>query len=450
MLGGKASSDLVRAGKGEARAAAVFDVSDPAVRVELESILGGAIDDEQLILTRRISAQGRGSAQANGMPVTVATLQALGEHLIDIHGQSEGRALVDPDHQRALLDAHGGLAPLLDDYRRRRQEHDTLRRRRLDLIRLAHDRQRERAMLEFERDELAAADAKPGEPEELAREAHRLANTEAIRSTAGEGYALLYEADHSAQGILETVARSIAPLASSVPELQQFAVELDRLADETREIAYGLRNLVRDCDDDPKRLEEIESRLATYRRLATRFHCGPDDLAAKHVEIETRLAAIDRDDDDLASLDAPLAATWKGLKDAATRLSAGRKRTAKSFAKAIQSRLKSLGLETARLDVEVASTPLGDDPTAATPGESGADRVELIFSANPGEAPKPLRKVASGGELSRVTLAVKAVLAGADRVPTLIFDEIDTGVGGRLGAGARQDARPSWARGIIR
>jgi DNA repair protein RecN (Recombination protein N) len=436
VLGGKASADLVRAGKPEARAAAVFELSDPAVRAEVEEILGGPLDDEQgpLILTRRVSAQGRGSAQVNGMPVTVATLQALGERLIDVHGQSEGRALADPDRQRALLDAHGGLGPLLETYRARRAEHDALRRRRLDLIRRAVDRQRERALLEFERDELAAADPRAGEVDELTAEAHRLANAEQIREAAARGYALLYEADRSAQGLLESVARALAPLAGAVPELAGAAETLDRLADEAREVAYTLRDLGRDWDDDPGRLDEVESRLALYRRLTARFHCDADGLAAKRAEVEARLAALDQDDADLDGLDGPLAASWSALKEAAGALSAARRKTAKAFARAVQARLRPLGLDGARLGVEVVSAPVGDDPTAAPPPESGADRVELTFSANPGEDPRPLRKVASGGELSRVTLAVKAVLADADRVPTLVFDEIDTGVGGRLGA----------------
>jgi DNA repair protein RecN (Recombination protein N) len=434
VLGGKASADLVRAGKSEARAAAVFELADPALRAEVESVLGGPIDDDQLILTRRVSAQGRGSAQVNGLPVTVATLQALGDRLIDVHGQNEGRALADPDRQRALLDAHGGLDRLLDDYRRRRDEHDSLRKRRVELLRLAGDRQRERALLEFERDELAAADPKAGEADDLTREAHRLSNAGQLREAASEGFALLYEADRSAQGLLEKVARKLAPLADAAPELAEASETLERLADETREVAYTLRALGRDWGDDPDRLDEVEARLALYRRLGARFRCPPDELAAKRAEVEARLDSVERDEADLAGLDAPLAASWTALKEAAAALSAGRRKTAKAFAKAIQARLRPLGLEGARLDVEIVTTPPGDDPTAAPPPPSGSDRVEFVFAANPGEAPRALRKVASGGELSRVTLAVKTVLASADRVPTLVFDEIDTGVGGRLGA----------------
>lgn len=433
VLGGKASSELVRAGKGEARASAVFEVAEPGLRGELEAILGGAIDDETLILTRRVSASGRGSAQANGVPVTVATLQALGARLIDIHGQSDGRALMDPEHQRGLLDAHGGLGPLVAKYLRRRSEHEALRRRRLELIGRGEERERERALLEFERDELACAEPKLGEAEELGREAHRLAGAEEVRLAAAEGYASLYEADRSAQGLLERVSRSLGALGAMDPKIAEAAETLDRLADETREVAYSLREMGKNWEDDPARLDQVEERLALYRRLAMRFHCKVDDLAAKRVEVEAKLGALERDEADLSSLEGPIREAWVALKGTAEALSAGRQKTAKGFAKAIQAKLRPLGLENARFEAAVTTTVLGSDFLVASPAEAGVDRVEFVFSANPGETPWALRKVASGGEISRVTLAIKTVLAGVDKVPTLVFDEIDTGVGGRLG-----------------
>jgi DNA repair protein RecN (Recombination protein N) len=434
VLGDKAAADLVRNGHAEARAAAVFDLADESLRADVEAILGGPVEDDALILTRRISSSGRSQAHANGMPVTVGTLRQLGQRLIDVHGQREGRVLLDSDRQRALLDDFGGLEPRLAAYREARTAFDVLRRRRLALIEAGERRARERALLCFERDELATADPRPGEHDELAREAHRLANVEQIRAATEEGYQLLYEADRSAQELLQRVARKLEPLAESAPELASAAADLNRLAEEAREIAYNLRNAGQGCDDDPDRLEEVEGRLALYRRLASRFRCGPDELAARRAEVEAQLAAIDRDDEDLKGLDAPLAEAWETLKAAAAALTEGRRKVCKAFAKAVQGHFKALSLAEARVGVEVEGEPLGDDPTAAPPPEDGADRVEIVFAPNPGEAPRPLRKIASGGELSRVTLAVKTVLAAVDRVPTLVFDEIDTGVGGRLGA----------------
>jgi len=434
VLGGKASPDLVRAGKPEARAAAIFDVSNPELKREIEAVLGGPIDGDDLILTRRISANGKGSGTVDDLPVTIATLKLLGQRLIDIHGQHEGRALLEPERQRDLLDAYGKLDRCVAAYRAAREAHDALRKRRMTLIEAAERRRRERELLAFERDELAAADPRAGEPEELAREAHRLASVEQVRTATAEGYLTLYEADRSAQELLELVARKVAPLSQSVPELAGPAADLVRLAEEVREVAYTLRQLGKDWQDDPGRAEEIESRLALYRKLAQRFRCAPDDLAARRDEVESQLAAIERDDADLASLDAPLADAWSALKTAAIALTAARKKAGKDFARAVQVHMKALSLTEAKIGVEVEPIALGDDPTAMTPPEHGADRVEILFTPNPGESPRPLRKIASGGELSRVTLAAKTVLADVDRVPMLVFDEIDTGVGGRLGA----------------
>ena len=434
VLGGKASSDLIRTGKDEARAAVAVDLTDATLRADLEAILGGAIDDDHLILTRRVAASGRSSAHANGLPVPISTLKALGERLIDIHGQHETRALLDPDRQRNLLDAFGGIEPTLLSFRHARDHHKSLLERRNALIGESQDRERERSLLVFESEELTAAAPIFGEHDDLAREAHRLGNAEQVRSAAQTGFALLYEADRSAQGLLEKVARTLAPLADAVPEFADATADLERIADETREIAYAIRRFGQDWDDDPDRLEEVETRLATYRRLATRYRCQPDDLAARLADTTSKLAAIETATADLAFLDAPIVVAWDDVLRTAALLSTAREQVSERFARVVGGHLKSLGLGDAQFEVELTSVPPSVDPCHAAAPESGFDRVEIQFAPNVGEATKALRKVASGGELSRVMLAVKLALATADRVPTLVFDEIDTGVGGRLGA----------------
>lgn len=234
--------------------------------------------------------------------------------------------------------------------------------------------------------------------------------------------------------MLTSVARTLQPLIAAVPELAESTAMLERLADEAREVAFRLRNLGNGWDDDPARLEDLEGRMALYRRLAARFHCTPDELPDRWAATESRLTALGRDAADLLALDRPLAEAWRDLKQAASRLTKVRVRIAREFGKVVQGRLKPLGLGGARLSVNVETRELGNDPPAQMPPESGADNVEMLFSANPGEEPRPLRKIVSGGELSRLTIAVKTVLATVDRVPTLVFDEIDTGVGGRLGS----------------
>jgi DNA repair protein RecN (Recombination protein N) len=425
---------LIRSGKSEARAAAAFEVSDSDLRAEIEATLGCSLEDDQLVITRRINLQGRGGAQVNGLPVTVGTLQKLGASLVDVHGQLEGRALLDPDHQRVLLDAYGGHEEQVRQYRAARGAHETLLRKRQLLIDSALARQREQALLEFERDELASLEPNEGEYDELVRAAQRMSSAEQIRAAAAGGYSLLYEADCSAQDLLARVARMLDPLKRAVPELNECASTLGRLAEETRDVAFSLRDLGKGWEDDPARLEAVEARMASYRRLAARFRCTADELADRRAAAEARLKALQQDEADSVALDGPVAAAWDALKHASSKLTAARRKVAEEFARVIQRRLKPLGLGGARLTVAVETREPGSNPFAATLPDSGVDRVEILFSANPGEEPRPLRKIASGGELSRLTLAVKTVLAAVDRVPTLIFDEIDAGVGGRLGS----------------
>jgi DNA repair protein RecN (Recombination protein N) len=434
VLGDKASADLIRSGKSEARAAAVFEITESGLRGEVEAVLGCTLDDEQLVITRRLSSHGRGSAQVNGLPVAITTLQKLAKLLVDIHGQLEGRALLDPDRQRDLLDAYGNLDGVVRAYRQARLAHETMRRKRQALLDSAATRRRERALLEFERSELATADPRPGEYDELARIARRKKCAEQIRTAAASGYSALYEADHSAQELLTRVARSLEPLTRAAPELVEATRLLERLAEETREVAFALRDLGQGRDQPPTRLDDLEARMALYRTLAARFHCTPDELAARREAIDAKLSELDENDADLLALDEPLTRAWATVKQAAGKLTIARRELAGDFARVILKRLKPLGLGGSRFVVEIETQALADDPSVSAPPESGVDRLEFLFSANPGEEPRPLRKIASGGELSRLTLAAKAVLAAVDRVPTLIFDEIDTGVGGRLGS----------------
>ena len=433
-LGAKAGADLVREGKTEARAAAVFQIVEPTLRLEIETILNSSLEDQELIITRRVSAQGRNGATANGMPVTVATLRALGDRLVDLHGQHENQAILQPDRQRELLDAYGRLDSLIVAYRRAREEHESLRRRKVALVAAVEGRERERALLEFEREELRTAEPLFGEYDELTSTARRLSRSEEVRAATADGFMTLYEADRSAQELIARVARRLRSLVDPATEVARAADDLDRLAEEVRDVAHSLRDFERSNEADPSKIEEIEARLSLYRRLSGRFRCAPDELPAKAAEIDARLDDLERDETDLQKLDVPLFDAWRNVRLAADSLSQARRSHCITFANAAREQLKDLGLAEARLSTEIETEPLGDDPLAIAPAGNGVDRVEIVFAANPGEPPRPLRKAASGGELSRVTLAIKTVLAEVDRMPTLIFDEIDAGVGGRLGA----------------
>ncbi len=435
VLGGKASSSLIRQGCADAQASAVFALRPGAVRLRVEACLGFALDNETLTLARKLLTSGKSQATANGRPVAAATLKQLKSILVDIHGQYEGRDLLDPDHQRTALDDYAGIAQELAAYRTAREGFEVLRKRKRSLIEAAERREREKATIVFELEELTGANPRAGEYDALTQEAHRLANAGAVRDAASEAYKALYEAEKSVQGMLEKVARRLDGVANAAPELKTAAGDLSRIASETRDVAYSLRSLSQSWQSDPARLDEVEHRLALYRRLASRFRSTPDQLEAHQSTLEKRLNSIDKDDRELKSLDRPLLQAWQTLRDAAKRLSLAREKAATAFAEAIQCRLESLSLAEAAFSVVVESAEMPNQPALSDcPGEAGVDHVEFQFTANPGEPPRALHKVASGGELSRVTLAVKAALAAGDEVPTLVFDEIDTGVGGRLGA----------------
>ncbi len=434
VLGAKVSAGLVRSGETEAKVTATFGLDDPATLDEIQAILGRSLDEPRLVLTRHVDASGRSRAWVNEQPVGLPALRRLGGQLVDIHGQDLTRDLLAEDRQRDLLDAHGGLAESRAVFERDRVAHSTLLRRRNALVRTAETRRRERELLAFESEELVALDPRPGELEELTREAARLGGLDQLREASAEGFGLLYEQDGSVQEQLRQVLRKLRSSARHDEDLARVVDELGRLAEEVGEIAYTLRAFGREADADPARLEAIEFRLASYRKLVARFRCPADELAARRDDLRSRLTAIEAVDANLERLDAPLRLAWEALRASSATLTAARVRAAGSFAAAVRKSFQVLGLESAELTLVVEPTVLADDPTMATVREGGADRVELRFAANPGEAARPLARVASGGERSRVMLAIKAALAGVGGAKTLVFDEIDAGVGGRLGS----------------
>ena len=248
---------------------------------------------------------------------------------MDIHGQSEGRALLDPERQRGLLDAFGGLEETLEAFRQARAAHEDLRKRRQALIDATEARQRERALLEFEHDELAAADPRVGEYDELVRESHRLANAEAIRAAAaGRLRPALRGRSLRPGGARAGGAHPRAGGGLGARAGRGRRRPCERLADETRDVAYGLRDLGQRWDDDPARLEEIEARLALYRRLATRFRVSPDELAARLAETEAKLADARRGMSRTSrTWTLPSPRSFRTLKDAAAALTTARRKT---------------------------------------------------------------------------------------------------------------------------
>ncbi len=433
LLGERGSADLIRTGAEELRVTGRFELDTAEVRTEAEAILSTSLEDGEVILARRLSRTGRSHAYVNDQPVAVATLRQLGNLLVDVHGQRESESLLQPAYQLRLLDAFGHLEAPRQKYLDAAERVRELRRRFARLSADRQQRQRELALVRFEREELDQANLKPGETSELTRERERLANAQNLQGFAEQGCTLLYDEEGSVVERLGRLQRDAGAWARLDANLEEVARRLEGLRSEVQDLAQTLRHLGQRWEADPERLDEVERRLQLLRRLEGKYRRSADELIAYRAGLDEQETRLQQEEDDLGGIEAELGKAYDELKEAAGELSKQRQRVAKRLAAAAQKQLADLGLGEARLGAAIEPIALGDDPAAGEVPAWGADQLELTLAANPGEPALPLRKVASGGELSRTMLALKTVLAGHDRLGTLVFDEIDANVGGRLG-----------------
>jgi DNA repair protein RecN (Recombination protein N) len=433
LLGERGSAELLRAGADELRIVGRFELARPGLRAEAERLLGFPLEEDQAILMRRLTRAGRSFAYVNEQPVSLATLRQLGTLLVDIHGQRESQSLLQSSYQLELLDAFGGLDTPRKDYGAVADKVRALRRRHAELTAERQQRQRDLALLRFEREELDAAGLRPGELAELTRERERLAHAQALLAYAESGSARLYDDEASLFEQAGKLAREGQRWVGLHPGLAEMVRRLEGLAAEVQDIAEGLRGLAQQWQADPARLDEVEDRLQLLRRLETKYGRPVEDLLAYRAQVDEQESRLARQEEDLSSVETELAGAFATLRQAGEELSRQRQRVARRLAADAQQHLAALGMREARLEAALETVPLGDDPRTAEIPAAGLDRLELLLAANRGEPALPLRKVASGGELSRAMLALKTVLAEHDQVETLIFDEIDANVGGRLG-----------------
>lgn len=433
LLGERGSAELLRTGADELRVTGCFELNRPEVRLEIEGLLNATLDDAEVLLSRRLTRAGRSHAYVNDQPVALATLRQIGGLLVDIHGQRETEGLLQPAYQLEVLDTFGGLGKhrqayleAADTFRSMRQRHATLAAER-------QQRQRELALLRFERDELDQASLEPGELADLARERDRLANAQQLQAFAEASYATLYEDEGSAAERLGKVTRQAESWTHLDAELAELVEQLEGLRSQVQDVAQQMHRLADRWESDPQRLAEVEARLQMLRKLESKYRKSIDELIVYRVGLDEQEARLQSAEDDLDQLEGQLSAQFRQVRDTAGELSKQRGKVARRLAAEAQKQLADLGMAEARLGAELTATELGNDPLTAEVPAWGIDTLELTLAANPGEPARPLRKVASGGELSRTMLALKTVLAGSDRPGTLIFDEIDANVGGRLG-----------------
>jgi DNA repair protein RecN (Recombination protein N) len=433
LLGERGSTDLIRAGADELRVTGRFELDSDVLRAEVGQLLGAPPEEDEVILSRRFGRGGRSHAYVNDQPAAVNTLRQLGSLLVDVHGQRESESLLQPAYQLELLDSYGRLERPRRAYLDLAEQVRALRRNLAELSARREQRQRELTLIRFEREELDAAALAPGELAELARERERLANARSLQEYAAAGYARLYEEDGSVVEQLGKLQKEGHAWAALDPGLSDVLRRLEALHAEVQDVARTLDKLGQRWEADPERLAAVEQRIQLLRRLETKYRKTIDELIVYRASLDEQEAKLQREEEDLGSTESELSATFARLRDAAAELSKGRAKVAKRLASETQKQLAELGLKEARLTADLRTVSLGDDPFTADVPAWGADQMELTLAANAGEPALPLRKVASGGELSRTMLALKTVLAGHDRPGTLVFDEIDANVGGRLG-----------------
>jgi len=445
LIGGRADSAVVRSGSETAMLEAAFS-SEPVVRTELLEILQREelLDDEgaeEIIVSREIRLEGRNICRVNGRIVPLTLLREIGDLLVDVHGQSEHLSLLRVRHHLSLLDRYASVGTELDAYH---QAYDALMavRRELQALR-GHERDSsQRAdFLAFQIDEIKTAKLKPGEEGDLKGEQARLANAEALARLSETAVVTLEEGLHgeiSASDLVAQAVEAVAELAEIDPELESLRDESQLLLEQVSDLARRLRLYGEGLEFNPGRLDEVEARLSLLHDLKRKYGGSIEEIRAYAERAQAELDGISHAEERIEELEAAEARWLKELGQAGTELSLRRQEASGSLAAEVEDELRDLNMDGAKFEAAnewvdaYDGVPVGERRVAFS--RSGLDRVEFMVAPNPGEGLKPLVKVASGGETSRLMLALKSVLAEADETPTLIFDEIDQGIGGRVGA----------------
>lgn len=424
VLGDRADSGTVRAGCDRAEISATFDIRGlQAVRAWLEERELNL--DDECILRRTVSADGGSRGYINGQPAPVQSLRDLGEQLVDIHGQHAHQSLLKRDLQRQLLDGYAGHDALVEQvgaaYRRWRDLQQELER----LSRAAGERDSRLELLRYQVGELEALGLTGDELTALEEEHGRLANASRLQEGVQRALDLLYEGDEMAVvSLLGRTLSELRELQTIDGQLTGACELLDSAAIQAREAAGELRHYLDRADLDPERLDWVEQRLAAIQELARKHRCTGAELPALLERLQQELAGLEQAGQRLDGLEAEIKRCRDAYLKQAKELSAGRRKAAQTLAAQVSANMAELGMKGGKFEVALETVD-GDEPAP-----HGLERVELLVSANPGQPPKPLAKVASGGELSRISLAIQVISAGKGSIPTLIFDEVDVGVGG--------------------
>jgi len=416
-LGSRAQSDLVRAGEKEAIVQAYFEIERDSKLPDI-----GIDISHDLILRRSISLTGKSRAYINDTMVNIQSLSEIGKFLVDIHGQHEHQSLMSVDTHRLLLDAYGRLCDHIEKVESLYHEVQALKKEADELTQKIKERAHRLDLLRFQIHEIDAASLRHGEKEELSEEKKILSNLSRLNELTEAAYSILYSSEGSCMEKFSSVVSKAREMASIDQSISNTLNVLESALPLIEETVISLRGCKDKYNIDPEKLTEIEERLELIKRLERKYGEGIDTIFRYRVEAEKELKGLELSDERLDSIEAELKVKEEMLVNAARSLSEKRKKIARKIEELVENELRELAFGNAEFRIDISQEALTSH---------GLDRVEFMFSANPGEPPKPLVKIASGGELSRVMLALKGILADVDNIPILIFDEVDAGIGGK-------------------
>ncbi|MCE2404234.1 MAG: DNA repair protein RecN [Dehalococcoidia bacterium] len=458
LLGGRADVGMVRSGARQARVEGIFLLNGDLARSINAALAEYEVEggEEELILAREVNLEGRNTSRVNGRIVPLRLLSALAEHLVDIHGQNQHLSLFRVREHMDILDKYGGLWQLRTQVAEKVHRLTEVRRELDRLLTEEQELARRVDFLRYQVTEIGAANLRPAEDEDLVLERDRIANAERITALSDHAYRALYDGfdrQESVMDLMGQVAQDLAQLKQLDPSLGQDLEQADALAHQVEELGRTLRSYRDGIEYDPDRLQELEGRLDLIRGLKRKYGSTVEEVLAFAERASTELEELCRSEERTGELKSREVELREQVGRLAGRLSAARRDAAKRLAGAIEEEVAGLAVQHANVDVDVSQTDseegvpvgAGDPGTYSAPlGEDGVrryafngtgiDSVELLVSLNLGEPPRPLARIASGGEAARLMLAIKTILTSSDRIPVLVFDEVDAGIGGRVGS----------------
>lgn len=423
IMGQRTSKELVRTGAKTALVTAQFDDVNDTVKAKLAELGYNNEDDDTLILQRTISATGKSSCKINARPASVTVLKEVAKNLINIHGQHESYELFSPDTHIDYIDSFGELKNELEDYREKYKKYKALKKQLNEANSDESARLHEIDLLTYQTTELFNADVQPDEIEQLENERIILMNSEKIFTLLNDSRELL-DGDERTAGGIEAVESAM----NYIQRAASLNADYESISESITDVYYNLRDCIESITDaadsvesDPQRLEEIDERLDLLNRLTRKYGCECNELPSLAEKMQTRLEELLSYDKNRDQLEADYKEAENNALVAAQKLSEIRKKTAKVFSERVREEMSFLNMPNVQIVTQFENTDFY---------EKGTDKVEFLISANPGEPPRPVAKIASGGELSRMMLAIKTVLASTEDIDTLIFDEVDTGISG--------------------